>query len=87
MRRRTYRAHGRINGSLCRALAPLPPGTLCTFPLMSFYTISHPNGNVNILAYQSSPSTIEVILTQTEEEVPRPEDVADRSVYLRTLGP
>ena len=69
MRRRTYRAHGRINRTL------ILMGLLIGYDSMML-----------LIAYMSSPCHVEMILTEKDEPVPRPEEeVTKKKVSQKKL--
>lgn len=76
MRRRTYRAHGRINRESCHLFRHCISASCLGPCLLSkhwhsrslLYPVSSPT------AYQSSPCHVEVILAEAETVVSRPDD-------------
>ncbi len=67
MRRRTYRAHGRINGKKIRYFSLI---YACIYLCISIF----------LTAYMSSPAHIEIVAEEKNEEVAKEEDNATAAV-------
>ena len=69
MRRRTYRAHGRINRESLEQQASMKLAHNMVVIILNTHTRTHAH-----TAYMTSPCHIELILTEKEEAVPKPEE-------------
>lgn len=90
MRRRTYRAHGRINGTIAVACKPLPPSPPPTNTALTHtdFCLQPPCLLLLLLppAYMCNPCHIELIVSEKNEDVARPADLPRRKATRKELA-